>query len=70
MSLTIDSNIVYIADTDNHHISVFTTDGSFIASFGRKGSRPGQFKYPYGVTVDMNGLVYICDFSNGHIQVF
>ena len=70
ISLAIDSDIVYIVDIDNHRISVFTTEGSFITSFGTKGDGPGQFNSPRGVTVDKNGLVYICDLCNNRVQVF
>lgn len=70
MALTIDSDIVYVAYKDNHRISVFTTDGFFITSFGIRGNGPGQFINPYGVTVDINGHVYVSDFGNNRIQIF
>ena len=69
-SIAIDSDIVYIADEDNHCISLFTCDGSFLTSFGTKGSRPGQFNWPRGIAIDGNGLIYVSDCVNNHIQVF
>lgn len=58
------------ANHDNHCISVFTSEGQFVTSFGRKGDGPGEFKCPRGVVVDTNGLVYVCDEYNNRIQVF
>ena len=43
----------------NHRVSVFTSEGTFVTSFGRKGEGPGEFKSPYGVAVDNNGVVYV-----------
>ena len=40
---------VYIANWKNHCISVFTTEGAYVTSFGRWGSEVGDFKHPWGV---------------------
>jgi len=34
----------------------------------KSGTGPGEFNYPYGLTVD-NEFIYICDSSNDRIQV-
>ena len=31
---------------DNHRVSVFTSEGVFVTSFGRRGSGPGEFANP------------------------
>ena len=56
----------------NCRISVFTSKGQFVISFGQEGSEPGEFNDPgpHGIAVDSNGLVYVCDSSNSRIQVF
>ena len=60
---------VYVSD-DNNRISVFTSGGQFVTSFGSKGGRPGEFNNPCGLAVDSNGVVYVCDFKNFRLQLF
>ena len=60
----------YIAEpTYYYRITIFTTAGVFLASFGKQGSGPGhvQFCYPYGITVDKE-FIYISDYGNGQIH--
>jgi len=39
-------------------------------TFGSQGNGNGQFSYPYGITRDSNGNIYVCDSSNERIQIF
>jgi len=39
-------------------------------TFGSKGEKNGQFKYPNGITTDSNGNIYVCDAHNHRIQIF
>jgi outer membrane protein assembly factor BamB len=52
---------VYVSDSDNHRIQVFTADGKFIREFGSLGSEPGQFTIPFDVSADAAGNVYVTD---------
>jgi DNA-binding beta-propeller fold protein YncE len=52
---------VYVSDSDNHRIQVFTPDGRFLDSFGSIGSEPGQFTIPFDLGVDAQGNVYVSD---------
>ena len=56
--------------TNNHRVSVFTLEGTFLTLFGGEGDRPGQFHSPRGITVDKNGTVYVADARNDRIQIF
>ena len=49
---------------------MFTSKGGFVTSFGSYGEQPGQFKYPRGLCVDNSGVVYVCDKTNHHVQLF
>lgn len=61
---------LYVADSCNHRVQVFSPDGRFITSFGRAGTAPGELSYPYDVRVDENGYRFVCEFGNSRIQVF
>ena len=61
---------VYVTDIDNHSISVFTTEGEYVTSFGEKGSKDGEFNIPCRVCTDMDGFIFVCDFNNNRIQMF
>ena len=54
----------------NTRIVKMSTDGRFIASWGTKGSAPGELSGPHCVTEDSRGRLYVCDRGNKRIQVF
>ena len=64
------NNVVYVSEWENHRISVFTSEGVFVTSFGSRGQKPGQFQSPRGVCVDNSGVLYVCDRDNNRVQVF
>ena len=41
--------------------------GIALASFGAKGSRPGQFDFPIAVAIAPNGNVFVADYGNNGI---
>ena len=63
------SGELFVADSCNHRVQVFRTDGMFLREFGRAGSGPGEFSYPYDVRVDKLGRQYICEFGNSRLTV-
>ena len=71
MGVAIDSDdVVYVVEKDNHRISLFTSEGHFLRSFGTRGKGPGQFNSPVGIAVDKDGLVYVCELAiNGRLQI-
>ena len=69
--ISIDSDdVIYVTEFSNNRISVFTCEGKILTSFGTKGRGPGQFNRPYGIAVDENGVVIVCDNGNGRLQFF
>lgn len=64
------NGIVYVADTGNHRIQVFTGDGVFLYQWGSYGRLPGQFYSPNDITVDPSLNVYVIDSRNSRIQKF
>ena len=61
---------VYVADTGNHRVQKFDTNGAFITKWGENGVGQGKFTSPYGVAVDSSGNVYVSDMGTHKIQVF
>jgi DNA-binding beta-propeller fold protein YncE len=61
---------LYVADSCNHRIQVFTHEGKWLRSYGRPGHGIGEMSYPYDVRVDKQGRQYVCEFENSRIQVF
>ncbi|MFH0777466.1 MAG: 6-bladed beta-propeller, partial [Candidatus Eisenbacteria bacterium] len=59
---------VYVADSGNGRIEVFDTKGRHRASWGKRGSSPGEFAEPVGVAVDGRGFVYVLDSGNCRVQ--
>ncbi|MFA5844969.1 MAG: hypothetical protein WC971_09105 [Coriobacteriia bacterium] len=72
---------IYVTDTGNDRVCVFSLDGKFLFEFGGSGVakilpggiktwRPGRLNYPVGIDCDEEGNVYVADFRNDQIQVF
>ena len=53
-----------------HCVSMFTSEGQFLRSFGTQGEGPGQFDKPCGIAEDRDGLVYVIERNNNRIQIF
>lgn len=61
---------IYVSDTNNKQIQVFDQSGTTVFQFGADGSEEGQFKFPYGISGDKDGNVYVADLYNGNISIF
>jgi len=61
---------VYVADTDNHRIQKFTSDGVFVLKWGTYGFGDGQFMSPNDIAVAPDGSVYVSERSGQRIQKF
>ncbi len=77
--IAVDGDRVYVADTWNHRIQVFSLDGEYITGWGSffdaqddpdaTASNPGLFYGPRGVAVH-DDQVYVTDTGNERVQVF
>jgi DNA-binding beta-propeller fold protein YncE len=60
---------VYVSDTMNYRVQVFTPDLAFVKAFGSLGVNPGQFRRPKGIAVDDEGVVYVVDSDFNNFQM-
>ncbi len=61
---------LYMVESRNHRVSVFTRDGKYQFGWGGLGDGDGQFNLPWGIEIDHNGDVYVADWRNDRIQKF
>ena len=47
-----------------------TTDGKFVAEYGKLGTAPGEFMGPHALAFDSQGRLFVADRSNNRVQVF
>jgi DNA-binding beta-propeller fold protein YncE len=65
-----EDQIVYVTDTAEHTVEVFTVGGKFIEQIGSRGTGAGKFNFPTHLWVDKSGKLYVSDTLNYRIQVF
>lgn len=61
---------LYVVDTRNHEIKVFSTDGSALGRFGHRGSGDGEFNYPTMIWINDAGQLLVADSMNFRVQLF
>ena len=66
--LCVSGQYVYVANYKGHNVSVFTTAGDHVTTFGEKGSKEGSFVHLYHIFVDHS--VFVADLNNHRIQCF
>ena len=63
---------IFVADGyGSSKIYVYKQDGTFVKSFGVKGSEDGQFKTSHGLAIDSRGekpVLLVCDRENKRLQ--
>jgi predicted membrane-bound mannosyltransferase/DNA-binding beta-propeller fold protein YncE len=63
-------NLVYAVDPENYRVLVFTTDGTFHATFGQYGNDEMSFVLPTGIAVGPDGEIYVADGDGHRIMIF
>ena len=52
---------VYVADTNNHRIQCFDSNGKFICKWGKRGDNDGEFNLPNGFAISFDQVNNITD---------
>ena len=60
---------IFVCDSVNHRIQVFSTDLSLIRVIGKMGFGKGEFSGPYNLAFDKEGNLYVVENGNHRIQV-
>jgi DNA-binding beta-propeller fold protein YncE len=61
---------VYVSDSGNARIQVFSPTGAFLRQVGSRGEGEGEFLEPFDLTVDPNGNLYVVDHTRETISKF
>jgi len=61
---------VYVTDKFAYNVTVFTTEGDYVATIGQRGHEEGEFRHPSGICADENDSIFVCDAFNDRIQCF
>jgi sugar lactone lactonase YvrE len=65
---------IFVADghggATNHRIVKFSKDGTFMKTWGKKGSEPGEFDTPHAMVIDSRDRIFVADRGNKRIQIF
>jgi sugar lactone lactonase YvrE len=61
---------LWIADNMTSKIAKFDVEGHFLYSWGSQGQWPGSMWNVHGMSVDLEGNLYIAEVNNGRAQKF
>lgn len=64
------SGFVYVMDSNNNRVQVFSESGEYITQWGSAGSEDGNFSQAAGIAVNKSGYVYVIEQLNSRVQVF
>ena len=68
--ITVSGSYLYVTNYSCDNVSVFTTDGDHVKTFGQGSGGNYNLKGPCGVYIDKDGYVYVCDNNKDRIQIF
>ena len=65
---------IFIADghsqNTNNRVMKYSSDGTFIKSWGKTGYGPGEFKSLHALDIDSRGRLFVADRGNNRLQIF
>ena len=71
VSIDLDSQgNLYVSDEWLNRISIFSSDGDWVGSWGTRGQADGEIDQPSGIAFDSEDNLYVVDTGNNRIQKF
>ena len=64
-----DGDEIVVADSSNHRVQVFDSNGTFLRSFGHGGKNAGEFNRPNGIAINKDRNIFVADNNNHRIQI-
>ncbi|MDD2790954.1 MAG: 6-bladed beta-propeller [Sulfurimonas sp.] len=62
---------LYVVDTKDHNIKVYSLEGEELFSFGKRGKEDGEFNFPTNIAIDKrNENIVVVDTQNFRVQIF
>jgi sugar lactone lactonase YvrE/4-amino-4-deoxy-L-arabinose transferase-like glycosyltransferase len=68
--IAVSDDAIYVVDTGNERVQLFTREGAFVDAWGGYGSGPDQLIEPVGIALGADGNVYVADSGNARISIF
>ena len=69
-----DNGDIFIADGHganlNNRVMKYSSDGTFIKSWGKTGYGPGEFRNLHALAIDSRGRLFVADRGNNRLQIF
>jgi DNA-binding beta-propeller fold protein YncE len=69
-----DNGDIFIADghwgDGNNRVMKYSSEGTFIKSWGKGGYGPGEFQTLHGLGIDQQGRIFVADRGNSRLQLF
>lgn len=63
-------DVLFVADGRANKVLKMTLDGKILAEWGSRGTGPGEFAMPHGITVGTDGAVYVGEVGGKRLQKF
>lgn len=65
-----DEQTIWVADACNHRIVQLSRDGETLLTFGGRGRKPGELRYPYSIDIGGDGSILVCEYGGDRLQRF
>jgi DNA-binding beta-propeller fold protein YncE len=69
-----DNGDIFVADghhrNTNNRVMKYSSDGTFIKSWGKTGYGPGEFRQLHALAIDSRGRLFVADRFNNRLQIF
>jgi DNA-binding beta-propeller fold protein YncE len=69
LAIDVATGRIFVADTAEHNIKVYSDAGKLVQVIGQVGVRPGEFNAPTHISF-VSGRLYVTDTFNARVQIF